>query len=141
MVAQESEQVRQNGRAYAKLVAKVWSDPDAKQKFLEDPKTALASEGFTVPAGVTVKVLENTDKLMYVVNWAATAAVLAEQGTSVPADVAVKVVNNTDKVMHVVLPMPPSTDELSEEELEKIAGGTIAGETLAVGRLGGYYCN
>jgi hypothetical protein len=61
MVAHETEQMRmQNGPAYAKLLEKVWSDPAAKKKFLAEPRTALASEGFVVPPGVTVKVVENT---------------------------------------------------------------------------------
>jgi hypothetical protein len=51
-------------------------------------------------------------------------------GLAVPAGVAVKVVENTDNLIHVVLPMPPST-ELSEADLEKVAGGAAGGGRLS----------
>ena len=134
----ETEQLRsQNGAAYAKLLGKVWSDAAEKSKFLADPKAALTNGGFAVPVGVTVKVAENTDNLIYVVSDTALKkadkdlkAVLAAKGIAVPAGVAVKVLDNTDKLMHVVLPLPPSV-ELSEEDLEKVAGGATAHTLMA----------
>ena len=50
-----------NAAAYGKMVAKAWRDPAFKAKLLADPHAALEDAGISVPAGVTVKVVENTD--------------------------------------------------------------------------------
>jgi hypothetical protein len=72
---------------YAKLIARAWREPAFKAKLIADPQTTLKDAGVTLPAGVTVKVVENTDTHV-----------------------------------HVVLP-PKPVDELSDEALEKAAGG------------------
>ena len=51
------------------------------------------------------------------------ATALKAEGIDVPAGMAVTVVENTDKQFHLVLPPVPS-DELSEDDLEAVAGGT-----------------
>ena len=76
-------------KAYGKVVAKAWADPDFKAKLLADPKT-----------------------------------VLKENGLEFPEDVELRVVENTDKLVHLILP-PEPTGQLSEEELEKVAGGGV----------------
>src|SRR5690242_19997305 len=73
---------------YQKIVTRAWTDPKFKARLLADPHTALAEQGVVIPPGVTVKVVENTEK-----------------------------------VVHMILPPPISTEELSETELEKVAGG------------------
>ena len=50
------------------------------------------------------------------------ATALKAEGIDVPAGMAVTVVENTDKLFHLVLP-PVPTDELSEDDLEAVAGG------------------
>ena len=50
------------------------------------------------------------------------AAALKAEGIHVPAGMAVTVLENTDKQFHLVLPSVP-TDELSEDDLEAVAGG------------------
>ena len=77
-------------KAYGKVVAKAWADPDFKAKLLADPKT-----------------------------------VLKENGLAIPDDVEFRIVENTDKIVHLNLP-PEPTGQLSEEELEKVAGGEFA---------------
>jgi len=52
-----------------------------------------------------------------------TMAVLKENGIAVPENVTVKAVENTDKVFHLVIPPKPAGDELSDEDLRKVAGG------------------
>ena len=74
--------------AYGKLIAKAWSDQAFKRRLLSDPAAVLKDEGFDVPAGVTVRVFENTDK-----------------------------------VVNLILPPPPKEGELSDEDLERVAGG------------------
>ena len=49
-------------------------------------------------------------------------AVLGEQGLELRAGVEVRVVENTAEVVHLVLPAPPE-GELSEEQLDRAAGG------------------
>jgi Nitrile hydratase, alpha chain len=52
-------------------------------------------------------------------------AALAEAGVTIPAGTKLKVVENTADTMHVVLPAAPSSvDELTEEELGKVAAGS-----------------
>lgn len=58
---------KEQSKRIAKLIAKVWSDEAFKESLFADPKAVLAAEGFTVPAGVDVKVLEQTAQQMYVV--------------------------------------------------------------------------
>ncbi len=52
---------------WQQLVARAWSDPAFKAKLLADPKGMLKAEGLSVPPGVTVKVIENTDKVVNLV--------------------------------------------------------------------------
>jgi hypothetical protein len=52
---------------WQQLVARAWSHPAFKAKLLADPAVVLKTNGLTVPAGVTVKVLENTDAVLNLV--------------------------------------------------------------------------
>ena len=52
------------------------------------------------------------------------AAALKASGLEVPRGLQVKVVENTDQVLHLVLPAKAS-GEISEKDLEKVAGGAI----------------
>ena len=75
----------------AKATARAWTDAAYKSKLTNDPHAALAEVGVEVPAGTTVKVVENT------------------------AD-----------TQHLVLPMTPAeAGEISMDELESMAGGTM----------------
>jgi hypothetical protein len=58
-----SEQMKQ----YGQIVAKCWADPGFKASLLADPRTALAAEGIEVPAGMDLRVVENTADVTYVV--------------------------------------------------------------------------
>lgn len=51
------------------LVAKCWSDDGFKRKLLADPAATLKAEGIQaeVPAGLTIKAVENTDKVFHLV--------------------------------------------------------------------------
>lgn len=50
-------------------------------------------------------------------------AVLQEQGVNLKPGVQFRVVESTDQVVYLTLPPKASTEELSETELEAIAGG------------------
>ena len=51
---------RDNAAAYGKVVARAWRDPTFKAKLIADPQAVLREAGMAVPAGATVKVVENT---------------------------------------------------------------------------------
>lgn len=51
------------------------------------------------------------------------AAVFQEFGLEVPAGVQLRVVENTDQVVYLTLPAKPQDGELTEEDLENVAGG------------------
>ncbi len=73
----------------AQVIARAWSDPDFKAQLLSDPKTAISGYGIDLPAGLDLKIVENT------------------------AD-----------TFHIVLPAKPSqASELSDEDLQNLAGG------------------
>lgn len=77
----------EQGRKYAELVAKAWSDEAFKTRLKADPAAVLRSMGMQVPEGMQVEVLESTPQKTF-----------------------------------VVIP-PKPTDELSDDDLEKVAGG------------------
>jgi hypothetical protein len=52
-----------------------------------------------------------------------TAATLKAEGIEVPAGVQVRAVENTATLIYVVLPPKPAPGALSDEDLEKVAGG------------------
>jgi len=78
----------EQGKKISQLIAKCWSDESFKQKFMTDPAAILKAEGIAMPAGVSIKAVEDT-------------------GT----------------VFHFVIPPKPA--ELSDEELDKVAGGEV----------------
>lgn len=75
-----------NGKTISQIIAKCWADEGFKRKLLRDPAATLKAEGMELPAGLSVKAMENTDK-----------------------------------VFHLVIPAKPT--DLSDEELDKVAGG------------------
>ena len=62
-----TERLDRNQQAYADLVARYYGDPDFKARMDADPTAVLKAEGIDVPAGATVKLLFNTEKLVHVV--------------------------------------------------------------------------
>jgi hypothetical protein len=54
-------------RWYEQLVAAVWADPALKRRLLADPGAVVAEQGIAVPAGVQVRVVENTERTTYFV--------------------------------------------------------------------------
>ncbi|HVX15482.1 MAG TPA: NHLP leader peptide family RiPP precursor [Pirellulales bacterium] len=54
-------------KAWGKLVARAWSDDDFKQRLIDDPAAVLAEEGIEVPAGIELKVVEDTDDVCHLV--------------------------------------------------------------------------
>ena len=54
-------------KQWAKIVAKAWADGDFKKRLLADPTAVLKAEGIEVPAGITLKVIENSETTIHLV--------------------------------------------------------------------------
>ena len=52
---------------YQQLIAKCWADEAFKQRLLANPVETLKNEGFEVPEGVQVQVVENTAQVFTLV--------------------------------------------------------------------------
>jgi hypothetical protein len=50
-----------------RVVAKAWADDAFKAALIADPRATLAQEGIALPAGLTLKVLENTADTLHVI--------------------------------------------------------------------------
>ena len=66
---------------------------------------------------------------------AAPAAALAEQGIELPPGVEVRVHENSAALVHLALPPKPA-EELSDEQLDAVAGGDSASTAGSVGTVG-----
>ena len=130
----------------AKVVAKAWSDPDFKQRLLDDASAACAELGFAGQQGEQLKAVENTEDVHNMVvctlcscypwpvlglppSWYKShayrsrsviepRAVLEEFGVSIPEEKEVRVWDSTAELRYLVLPArPDGTHGLSEDAL------------------------
>jgi hypothetical protein len=150
------------------LAKKAVSDDAFRAQAQKDPKAALAGIGFKVPAGMSVKVYQNTPTEIHAVlpeksadgvpqgtdpnvakvfekAWSdpkfkaellknPTAAIKAATNAKLPASLKIVVHENTAKEMVFVLPyVPPKSGELSDSDLEMVAGGKGGGNVNAGG--------
>ena len=133
----------------AKVVARAWTDPDYRQRLLDNGTGAIAELGFKGPQGEHIVGLENTPTEHHVVvctlcscypwpvlglppNWykdpayrarivREPRAVLAEMGLSLPDAVAIHVSDSSSEVRYMVLPeRPEGTEAWSEEQLAAV---------------------
>ena len=129
----------------ARVVAKAWTDPDFKQRLLDDGTRAVAELGIAGPEG-TVRVVENEPGVHNMVvctlcscyPWpllglppiwyksfeyraravAEPRAVLREFGVELPDDTKVRVWDSSAEIRYFVLPeRPEHTGHLDEDEL------------------------
>jgi hypothetical protein len=83
---------------WGQIVGRAWADDDFKHHLLADPARALAEYELVPPAGVRIQVLEN------------------------PA----RVPESTAELMYLVLPVKPSDEDLSEDDLCSVSGAEAA---------------
>ena len=50
---------------FQQIIAKCWADEAFKQRLLADPAGTLKQEGVEIPAGFSIKVVENTSTCVY----------------------------------------------------------------------------
>jgi nitrile hydratase len=130
----------------AKVVARAWTDPDYRQRLLDDGTAAIAELGYSGPQGEHIVVLENSANVHNVVvctlcscypwpvlglppSWYKDPAyrarivreprtVLAELDLTLDDDTEVRVWDSSSEVRYFVLPeRPEGTEELAEEQL------------------------
>jgi hypothetical protein len=56
---------QENVKKWSELVARAWADERLKQRLLKEPAAVLREHGIEVPAGMELRVVENTDKIFY----------------------------------------------------------------------------
>ncbi len=130
----------------ARVVARAWSDPDYRQRLLQDGTAAVSEMGFEAVQGEAMVIVENTPEVHNIVvctlcscfPWAtlglppvwyksapyrARAAsdprgVLREFGTEIEPQVGVRVWDSNAEVRYMVLPeRPAGSEDLDEEGL------------------------
>jgi hypothetical protein len=87
----------QQAKQWGQIVTKASQDEKFRKQLLADPATVVKEFGLELPAGVQLRVLENTDQ-----------------------------------VLHLVLPPLQTDKELSDAELEGVAGGLVVNAIIAV---------
>ncbi len=146
----------------AKVVAKAWTDPEYRQRLLEDGTAAIAELGFSGPQGEHIVVLENTADVHHVVvctlcscypwpvlglppSWYKDPAyrarivreprtVLAELGLPLDESTKINVWDSSSEVRYFVLPeRPEGTAELDEGAL---AGLVTRDAMVGVAKVG-----
>lgn len=133
----------------AKVVARAWTDPDFKQRLLEDSETVLKELGYYGLQGEHIRVVENTDTVQNMVvctlcscypwpllglppAWYKEPAyrsrsvkeprkVLQEFGLDLPEEVEIRVWDSSSEIRFMVLPQrPEGTEGMTEEELAEL---------------------
>ena len=52
---------------FNRIIEKAWADPAFKRRLMSDPKGVAKEFGFSVPPHVELRVVENTENIVYVV--------------------------------------------------------------------------
>jgi len=143
-----------------KLVVRAWTDPEFRERLLNDGNAAAEEMGITIYDETAFTVLEDSLKTHHMIvctlcscypravlglppDWYKSKqyrsravkeprAVLAEFGTIIPDDVKIVINDSTANQRYMVLPLRPSgSEEFSEEELEKlVTRDTMIGVTI-----------
>ena len=142
----ETYETRVGPRNGAQVVARAWTDPDYKQRLLEDGTKAIAELGFSGVQGEDMVVVENTDEVHNMVTctlcscypwptlglppiWYKSApfrarsvidprGVLSEFGVELSDDIEVRVWDSNAELRYLVLPQRPAgTEGMGEDQL------------------------
>ena len=157
----ETYETRIGPRNGARVVARAWTDPDYRQRLLEDGSKAIAELGFSGVQGEDMVVVENTEDVHNMVVctlcscypwptlglppiWFKSApyraravidprGVLEEFGVELSEDVELRVWDSNAELRYLVLPRrPDGTEGMSEDALaELVSRDSMIGTALA----------
>ena len=157
----ETYETKIGPRNGARVVARAWTDPDYKQRLLEDGSKAIAELGFSGVQGEDMVVVENTDDVHNMVVctlcscypwptlglppiWFKSApyraravidprGVLEEFGVELSEDVELRVWDSNAELRYLVLPQRPAgTEGMNEDELAGLVSrDSMIGTALA----------
>jgi len=80
---------KEQSKTMGQIVAKCWADEGFKRKLLSDPAATLRAEGVEFPAGLSIKALENTDRVFHLVIPAKPAELTDQELEKVAGGIAV----------------------------------------------------
>ena len=63
--SEEQSTTGEGWKKWSQLVAQAWADEKLKQRLIDNPAKVLKEHGMEVPAGVEIRVVENTEKVKF----------------------------------------------------------------------------
>jgi hypothetical protein len=98
------------------IVARAWRDPEFRDRLVRDPKDVLAAEGLRIPAGVAVRVFEDTPEIKHVAltTWTSEPEELLplfRELLPLPEGSEVRLIQNTEQAVCLVIPLAPAGPE------------------------------
>jgi hypothetical protein len=97
----------QQDKVWGQIVARAWADAAFKRRLLTEPATVLSENGMEVPAGVGVKVVDDTDKGLHLTLSAQPAGESPEREQAMDSTLSA---------------------QLAQEQLDHVAGGLVLGD-------------
>lgn len=118
---------------YAEVIARCWQDSQYRLNFLTHPNQVLTEAGMSIPEGVKVEVLQNTDTVKHAilphgVEYSEYQDALNQSLQALlplPTGVQLNIHQNTAEVNYLVLPSIPSS-AMPETEIAAQMGAGLA---------------
>lgn len=129
----------------SELIVKCWDDNSFKESFMKEPKKYLVEAGINIDDTITIKAVEQTETVNYMIlpaeinaeNMQKTMAEIfnkmSQKDFKMPDGAELRIVQNTETMSYIYIPLKRETDELGDADLDSAAGGygcipiTIAG--------------
>jgi len=149
-VADKKKPVVNQRAVIGEIIAKCWQDEGYKKSFLANPKKYLVEAGMAIPEKTKIKVIESTPKTMYaVLPMKLSLDVLQKimtnivnhgvsSGLKLPEGGELRFVQNTASTQYIILPAKPADDELTDADLELVAGGKAKHKDVAAAKTNVY---
>lgn len=129
-----------NRAIIAEVVARAWREPEYMSQFRQNPKQVLENAGASIAEGLEVVLLENTATVIHAVlppmgemeRYQSRLQKAMEMLSNLPEDMEVHIHRDSKLRAFIVLPeMPAEGGELSDAQLEQVAGGKGGGGSTA----------
>lgn len=121
-----------NRAVTAEVVARAWREPAYLERLRKNTKATLVEAGMTIPDGAEVVLLENTPKIVHAIlpiksdlpRYQAQIDKATKLLADLPEWMEVRILRDSATRHFFVVATPPkTTGELSEADLEAVAGG------------------